>query len=227
MRRLLTRLPEFSPYPVFVLIIVTCLFIGSCVNHQSGTDNENFVDQVTIPAIDTSAWSKNDVIKWAGNDPSKWPAAFSIGTPVSKSAIDSIDIDVMPDGRGLPAGKGHASQGRKIYLLKCAACHGNSGREGPDNRLVSLKDDTTKEKTIGNYWPYATTVFDYIRRAMPLNSPGSLTDAEVYHLTTYLLSANKIIDSTTILTADNLSKIKMPAHKLFINDNRKGGHEIK
>jgi hypothetical protein len=227
LRRLITKHRNFGPYPNFILFAFATLFIGSCDNDKPVTDNENFVDHVTIPTLDTSAWSKKDSVRWAGNDPSKWPSVFSIGTPISKSVIDKIDIDIMPDGRGLPAGKGTAAEGRKIYLLKCAACHGATGREGPSNKLVGLINDTIKEKTIGNYWPYATTIFDYIRRAMPLNAPGSLSDEEVYHLTTYLLSANKIIDSTIMLTADNLAKIKMPAHKFFINDDRKGGPEIK
>lgn len=87
--------------------------------------------------------------------------------------------------------------------------------------------DKKKEKTIGNYWPYATTVFDYIRRAMPFSQPGSLTNEEVYHLTAYLLNANEIIDEKTVINAQTLPKIVMPARDLFVPDDRKGGPEIK
>ena len=87
--------------------------------------------------------------------------------------------------------------------------------------------DTAKAKTIGNYWPYSTTVFDYIKRTMPYNAPGTLTDDEVYSVTAYLLSANKIIDSTTQLNAGNLYKVIMPARQYFVNDDRHGGNEIR
>ena len=87
--------------------------------------------------------------------------------------------------------------------------------------------DKKKEKTIGNYWPYATTVFDYVRRAMPFNAPGSLTNEEVYHLTAYLLNANEIIDEKYVINAQTLPKVIMPAQKLYVPDDRKGGAEIK
>lgn len=217
----------FYQYAKFIFLLLTCFILNSCGNDKPRSYNDNFVDHVTVPAIDTTLWTKKDSVIWAGNDPSKWPAGFGIGKAVSQSAIDKIDIDIMPDGHGLPDGKGNATEGRKLYVVKCSACHGSTGREGPNNQLVGVMGDTVKEKTIGNYWPYATTVFDYIRRAMPLNAPGSLSDKEVYHLTAYLLSENRIIDSTKTLTADNLAKIKMPAHKFFIVDDRKGGPEIK
>jgi hypothetical protein len=107
------------------------------------------------------------------------------------------------------------------------ACHGRTGVEGPFARLVGPMGDTTKAKTIGNYWPYATTLFDYTRRAMPWNAPGSLSANEVYSLTAFLLQANRIIDSNTVLTAANLPKVIMPARQFFVPDDRKGGPEIK
>ncbi|MHB8207493.1 c-type cytochrome, partial [Mucilaginibacter sp.] len=135
-------------------------------------------------------------------------------------------------GKGLPAGDGNASKGEAIYTLKCAACHGVGGKEIsgiklPAPALVSDTAAKSKPKTIGNYWPYATTLFDYVRRAMPYNLPGSLTDNEVYSITAYLLSANKIIQPDAVLNAQSLPKIIMPAKKLFIVDDRKGGPEVK
>jgi mono/diheme cytochrome c family protein len=124
-------------------------------------------------------------------------------------------------------GAGTVPEGRRIYAEKCAACHGKTGKEGPYNQLVGpAGDTTTRAKTIGNYWPYATTVFDYIRRTMPYNEPGSLSDEEVYSLTAYLLHANGIIDSALVLQKDNLPAVQMPAQHKFVPDDRRGGPEI-
>ena len=168
----------------------------------------------------------------ATTDTGKWPKSFGFGNTASPQDIVKIDIDVRPDGKGLPAGAGNAAQGRAIYVVKCAACHGATGLETPGVKLMgpALVSDTTaasKPKTIGNYWPYATTLFDYMRRTMPYTQPGSLTDNEVYSLTAFLLSANKIIRPETVLNAQNLWQVEMPAKKLFIVDDRKGGPEVK
>ena len=158
------------------------------------------------------------------------PAGFGFGKPATPAQIAALDIDVRPDGKGLPKGSGNATEGKTIYQQKCAACHGATGTEGPNDRLVV--GDTTKGggrriRAIGNYWPYATTVFDYIRRAMPFNQPGSLTDQEVYSLTAYLLNANGLWDEKTSLNAKNLPKIKMPARDHFVPDDRRDGPEIR
>ena len=154
---------------------------------------------------------------------------FGFGRKAPQAEIDRLDIDVRPDGKGLPAGSGIVSKGKVLFETKCVACHGVGGVGGINGSLVTNKNPSIKkkEKTIGNYWPYATTVFDYIRRAMPFNAPGSLTNDEVYHLTAYLLNANEIIDDKTIINAQTLPKVVMPAQKLFIPDDRKGGPEIK
>jgi S-disulfanyl-L-cysteine oxidoreductase SoxD len=154
-----------------------------------------------------------------------WPRQFGFGKPATPQQIAAWDIDVRPDGKGLPAGAGTAIQGRAIYAAKCASCHGNTGVEGPYNHLVS--SDTSKAKTIGNYWPYGTTLFDYVRRAMPFNAPGSLTNEEVYHITAYLLHANGLIEATKVINAQSLPKVVMPAQKLFVPDNRTGGAQIR
>lgn len=156
-----------------------------------------------------------------------WPEHFGFGKTATRRQIDSLNISIAPDGKGLPAGSGNAATGRVIYLAKCASCHGKTGAEPTANRLVATLSDTVRTKTIGNYWPYATTVFDYIRRAMPFNAPGSLTNEEVYSLTAFLLYRNDIIDSTLQLDATNLSHIVMPAKKYYVNDDRRGGNEVK
>lgn len=158
------------------------------------------------------------------------PSSFGFGRPATQAEIDKWDIDVRPDGKGLPAGSGISAKGKLIFDAKCVACHGAGGIGGPNGSLVSTTADATgkrSEKTIGNYWPYATTIFDYIRRAMPFNAPGSLTNEEVYNLTAYLLNANKIIDEKAVIDAKSLPKIVMPAQKLFVPDDRKGGPEVK
>lgn len=158
------------------------------------------------------------------------PLQFGWGRIPTPSEIAAWDIDVSPDGSGLPAGVGRVETGKVIFTAKCAACHGVDGTGGANGALVTPAADTLgkrKEKTIGNYWPYATTVYDYIRRAMPFNQPGTLTDEEVYHLTAFLLCANKIIPETAALDAALLSTIEMPARKMFVPDDRKGGPEIR
>jgi len=170
--------------------------------------------------------------KMSLTDSLKRPAKFGFGRPATGQEIAVWDIDVRPDGKGLPLGQGDVKKGKLLYALKCAACHGVDGTERPGVKLpgAALVGDTSansRPKTIGNYWPYATTLFDYVRRAMPYNLPGSLSNDEVYSITAYLLSANKIIKDDIVLDAKNLYKVVMPAKKLFIMDDRKGGPEIK
>lgn len=158
------------------------------------------------------------------------PVHFGFGRPATQAEITMLDIDVRPDGKGLPTGEGNAVKGKAIYALKCAGCHGATGTEGPNDRLVvgdTTKGGARRIRAIGNYWPYATTVFDYIRRAMPFNQPGSLTDEEVYSLTAYLLNANGLLAEDARLNAVTLPKIKMPAHDRFVPDDRKDGPEIR
>ena len=162
-------------------------------------------------------------------------ARFGFGRPATAAEIQAWNIDVMPDGTGLPAGRGTSAQGRTIYAQKCAACHGATGTEGPAWRLVGREPrqgfpfgrDPSLVVTIGNYWPYATTLYDYVNRAMPLNAPGSLKPDEVYGLVAYLLWRNEIIPETTVIDAHSLPRVVMPAHDRFVPDNRRGGPEVR
>ncbi|MGI9264194.1 MAG: c-type cytochrome [Gammaproteobacteria bacterium] len=159
---------------------------------------------------------------------------YGFGTPATIEEIAAWNIDVMPDGEGLPPGRGTAVEGAEIYAVQCAACHGFNGEGGLNDRLVVNSrneafpdaDDPNsgQHRTIGNYWPYATTVFDYIRRSMPFNLPGSLEDDEVYALTAHLLYLNNIIPENAEMNAETLPQVNMPAQGKFIVDDR---HEYK
>ena len=170
-----------------------------------------------------------------GARPAAAPATFGLGRPASAEEIKAWDIDVMPDGTGLPPGSGNPAQGAVLYGRKCAACHGKTGTEGPADRLAAREPrqgfpfgrDPTLAKTIGNYWPYATTLYDYINRAMPLNAPGSLEPDEVYSLVAFLLWRNGIVTDTAVINARTLPRVVMPAHDRFVLDNRRGGPEIR
>jgi mono/diheme cytochrome c family protein len=156
------------------------------------------------------------------------PATFGIGRAATPAEIAALDIDVGPDGVGLPAGRGTSADGAPTFAARCASCHGKSGREGPNDVLVGrlpgdafpFATDPRAPKTIGSYWPYATTVFDYIRRAMPPDKPGSLRDDEVYGLVAYLLALNELIPADTVIDAASLPKVKMPARQHFVPDTR-------
>ena len=150
------------------------------------------------------------------------PRQFGFGRTPSAAEIKQWDIDIMPDGRQLPSGSGSVERGRTIYQAKCQACHGEAGKGGPNDRLVGKFDpeinfakDTRAVRTIGSYWPYATTLYDYINRAMPFTNPGSLQPDEVYSLVAYLLFLNGIIDQDTVMNAASLPQVVMPARHLF------------
>src|SRR5262252_2239791 len=145
------------------------------------------------------------------------------GQPIDPAAIGAWDISVQPDGTGLPPGAGTPAQGARLYAEKCAQCHGSDGQGGvagvTSAPLVgggAITDIAASLKTIANFWPYATTVFDYIRRAMPWQQPRTLTDDEVYALTAYILSLNHIIGENDVMDAQTLPKVRMPNRDGFI-----------
>ena len=144
----------------------------------------------------------------------------NLGKPITEADIAAWDISILPDGTGLPKGSGTPAQGAVIYAQKCAACHGDNGKGGgPAAALVDdrpLAGISAANKTIKNFWPYATTIFDFVRRAMPFSAPRSLSDDEVYALTAYILAQNKLIGETETMNADTLPKVKMPNRDNFI-----------
>jgi S-disulfanyl-L-cysteine oxidoreductase SoxD len=141
------------------------------------------------------------------------------GQPIAPD-FAAWDISIAPDGVGLPAGSGTPTQGAAIYAQKCVTCHGERGAGGPGGALVGggplSGGDRDPAKLIGNYWPYATTIFDFTRRAMPWAQPKSLTNDEVYALTAYVLALNKIIGENDAMNAETLPRVRMPNRDGFI-----------
>jgi mono/diheme cytochrome c family protein len=145
--------------------------------------------------------------------------APNLGKPIDEAAIANWDISILPDGTGLPKGSGTPAKGAVIYAEQCSACHGDNGKGGPAAALVSdrkLEGISAAQKTIKNFIGDSTTIFDFIRRAMPFQAPRSLTDDEVYALTAYLLAENKLIGPNDTMNAETLPKVKMPNRDNFI-----------
>jgi cytochrome c len=151
-----------------------------------------------------------------------WASAREFGRTPTLEEIRLWDIDVRPDGRGLPKGSGGVSRGREVYTSNCEGCHGKNGQGGIKDRLaggIGTLASGKPIKTVGSYWPYATTLFDYIRRAMPYTAPGSLNADDLYAVTAYILNINGILPDDGTLNLSNLPKIKMPNRDGFLPDN--------
>jgi len=136
-----------------------------------------------------------------------------LGATVSAQDLAALNITVLPSGEGLPKGSGDAIAGRKVYLTHCQACHGEEGSGGPNDVLtggIGSLASNQPVKTVGSFWPYATTLFDYVRRTMPYTSPGLLNDDEVYAVTAYVLFVNGIVAEDAVLDATNLARVVMP-----------------
>ena len=158
------------------------------------------------------------------NATAREPGYYGIGRSASEREIAGWDIDVRPDGLGLPEGSGSVMEGEELFLEKCSSCHGVFGEGAGRWPVLTGGFDTLAEarpdKTVGSYWPYATTLWDYIHRAMPFFNPQSLTNSQVYALTAYVLYLNDIIDDDVTLDKTNLADIEMPNRDGFYEDNR-------
>lgn len=162
---------------------------------------------------------------------------YGFGRPATAEEIRLADTDVTPEGHGLPHDSGTVAAGGIIYEKRCASCHGPTGTEGPFDRLVGREPGDSfnfgrdpkllTRRTIGSYWPYATTLYDFINRAMPFDAPGSLEPREVYAVVAYLLNRNGIIGADAVINDRTLPLIRMPARDRFVVDDRKGGQEIR
>jgi mono/diheme cytochrome c family protein len=143
-----------------------------------------------------------------------------LGQAATSADLAAWDISIAPDGVGLPPGKGTSAQGEAIYASKCLGCHGEKGAGKPNDVLVggtgSLAAGKTPVKTVGSYWPYATTLFDYIRRAMPYTEPKSLSNDEAYAVSAYILALNGVIGVDDVIDAQSLPKVQMPNREGFV-----------
>jgi S-disulfanyl-L-cysteine oxidoreductase SoxD len=160
---------------------------------------------------------------WAADENAR---AFAFGTTPSPEELSKF-VSPLPDGRGLPPGSGSVAQGKEVYEQQCVACHGQNLQGGLGDRLIGgrgtlVNGDPAKPpvKTVESYWPYATTLFDYVKRAMPLAAPGSLTNDQVYAVSAYILSEAKIVPGDTVLDGKSLAKVAMPNRDGFIPDPR-------
>lgn len=149
---------------------------------------------------------------------------IGLGRAALPQEIEAWAIDVRPDGKGLPPGKGSVKEGEALFLERCASCHGEFGEGAGRYPVLVGGRDTLKsenpDKTIGSYWPYASTLFDYIRRAMPFGNAQSLTPDEVYALTAFLLNQNDIVPDDFVLSKENFASIRMPNVGGFYDDDR-------
>jgi S-disulfanyl-L-cysteine oxidoreductase SoxD len=172
-------------------------------------------------AVVAATWLSTNVL---AADPAK--PAFGFGTTPTASELQRF-VSPLPDGRGLPAGSGSVAEGKLVYEQQCVACHGQKLEGGLGDRLVGgrgtlVNNDPAKApvKTVESYWPYATTLFDYVKRSMPLTAPGSLTNDQVYAVAAYILSVAKIVPTDAVLNADNLARVQMPNRNGFIDVRR-------
>lgn len=136
-----------------------------------------------------------------------------LGEPLTPEEVAAVTFTILPDGSGLPAGSGSVAQGEAVYQQHCLTCHGAAGAGGPNDRLAGghgTLADATPVKTVGSYWPFATTLFDYLRRAMPYTAPGTLSNDELYAVAAYVLYLNGIVAADAVLDADSLAAVEMP-----------------
>lgn len=196
--------------------------IGACTRSPSGTGAVGDSTRQAIAAAAPSDSPRAAVLH----------APFrTIGHRATSAEIRAWDIDVNASGDGLPRGSGSYQQGAQVYAQKCASCHGPRGEGttgnpklvGREPRDFSFAKDPKIVKTVGNYWPYATTLYDYINRAMPFDKPGSMTPDEIYGVIAFILAENEIIDRKQVMNARTLPQVRMPSRDRFVPDNRVGG----
>lgn len=169
--------------------------------------------------------------------PAAWPQRYGLGQPASPAAVALLDTDIDTTGAGLPEGHGTATEGAVVYAAKCAGCHGAKGEGIPPSPILIQPLVATDSfpwmkkpgapKTVGNYWPFATTLYGYVWHAMPSSSPGSLSSTEVYQVVAYLLAENGVFARDAVLDARTLPAVKLPMRGRLVIDTRRGGAEVR
>jgi len=202
-------------YPLVLLLLFGC--------NQSQNSSANSAE-ITPPKAELSDKTESKPVEDGASLQADLPTSYALGNTARPEVIAGWDIDVRPDGLGLPEGSGSVEDGEELYEDKCAMCHGSFG-EGEDQwpKLIGGTDSLTEarpKKTIGSFWPYASTLFDYINRAMPFPAPQSLEPDEVYAITAYVLNLNEIVDEDFVLTKENFTTIEMPNKDGFYVDDR-------
>jgi len=238
--------PRRRAAPAVAIAGILCLTVGGCEagapDPSSGGAAADEPAVVTVPVSagggpERSTLSLADVAgapSWPV--PTEAPERFGFGVDAAAERVARWDRDVRPDGAGLPPGRGTVAEGERVFLEQCSACHGPTGTEGPNDALVGREpregfpfgaDRGAGPRTVGNYWPYATTLFDYITRAMPQTAPGSLTADQTYAVIAWLLARNEIVGEDAVLDAATLAAVRMPAAERFVPDDRRGGPEVR
>lgn len=213
MKRRLIQLAGISS-----VALIVCLVLVATV---AGPAHRLFASPNTAPE-QTVVRQENDIP--ATNAP------FGFGRPATEEEIAAWDIDVRPDGTGLPEGSGTVAEGAVIYAALCAECHGETGTEGPYQALVAQYDPDNwpgPVRAIGNYWPYASTIYDYTYRTMPWNEPKSLTPDEVYALTAWLLHQNGIVEEDAVMNAETLPQVEMPALEKWVHRDLRSNYPFR
>jgi len=206
-------------------VFVSALFsVWACGINEGGPED---------PGEPTLSWTNPG--SSAASFPSGQGGRYGFGSPASVTDIAVWDIDISPNGAGLPSGGSTVTEGLKVYQKKCMACHGPTGTEGPFDVLAGrvpgdefqFAEDRSLRSTVGSYWPFATTLFDYTRRAMPFDFPGSLSDEEVYGVVGAMLFLNDLLPEDAVVDSATVAEIIMPARDRFIPDDRTGGPIIR
>ena len=205
------------------------LLLAGCVDPTTEIDTPVVVEERVVVKVDGGphigvSRESIDALEAFRTDASTSTQVYRMGRPARDSEITAWDIDIMPDGHGLPTGSGTAREGALVYAQQCAACHGPKGKGVPP--YLALSATQTSWRTVGDYWPYATTVFDYVRRTMPFDTPGSLSNDETYALTAFLLHMNDIIPIDDVIDATNLAQVVMPNANGFVLDDRENSNNI-
>lgn len=184
-------------------------------------------DTAPLPPIAAGAAPLVPVTAAAG----ELPGRFGFGRAADPAEIARLEVDVLPDGSGLPGGRGTVAEGAEVYRTRCASCHGVDGRNGPFDPLVSPPGERefpssrgpSPPTTVGNYWPHATSLFEYVARAMPMQAPGTLEADEIYAVVAWLLHRNGIVGEDAVMDPGTLPEVRMPARDRFVVDDRTGG----